>query len=97
MTRQQVLDKLQPLRSRLAGEFGVSSLSLFGSVARGEQGPASDVDFLVEFGRPTGLIGLIGLQTFLEQTLGCKVDLGTPGSLKPRIHEVVIREAIRVA
>jgi hypothetical protein len=75
----------------------VQSLSLFGSVARGEACPASDVDLLVEFDRPVGYFTLFALQDYLEAFLCCKVDLGTPHSLKPRIREHVMGECVRVA
>ena len=70
---------------------------LFGSVARDEANAASDVDALVEFDRPTGYFGLIALQECLENRLGCKVDVGTPGSLKPRLRARVLQECIHVA
>ena len=78
-------------------DLGVKSLSLFGSVARGDASEGSDVDFLVEFDRPTGFFGLIRLQHFLEDLLQRPVDLSTPGSLKPRLRDRVMTEAIRVA
>ena len=78
-------------------QFGVKSLALFGSVARGEATETSDVDLLVEFNRPTGYFGLIVLQEHLEGLLGCKVDLGTPRSLKPRLCARVLQECIHVA
>jgi predicted nucleotidyltransferase len=83
-------------RCELQERFGVKSLALFGSAARGEAGIASDVDLLVEFDRPVGLLEFIDLKDFLEKLLGRKVDLGTPQSLKPRLRERVLREAIRV-
>jgi len=77
--------------------MAVKSLSLFGSVARGEAGPGSDVDILVEFDRPVGYFGLFALQDHLEALLGCKVDLGTPNSLKPRLRLRVLGECLPVA
>src|SRR5947209_6659883 len=77
--RDQVLAILKAEQSRLRAEFGVKSLALFGSVARDEAGPDSDVDLLVEFDRPTGYFGLVRLQLFLQEALGRAVDLGTPG------------------
>ncbi|HQV93153.1 MAG TPA: nucleotidyltransferase family protein [Anaerolineales bacterium] len=78
-------------------KFGVKSLLLFGSVARNESTTASDVDLLVEFNRPVGYFGLFALQDYLEELLGCPVDLGTPDSLKPYIRERVMGELIHVA
>lgn len=81
----------------MARKYGVKSLALFGSVSRDEAVPDSDVDLLVEFDRPVGYFGLFALQDHLESILGCKVDLGTPNSLKPRIRERVLGECVRVA
>jgi len=80
----------------MAERFGVQSLTLFGSVARDETTAKSDVDLLVEFNRPVGYFGLFALQDYLEQLLGCPVDLGTPDSLKPHFRERVKRDLIRV-
>ena len=96
MTRARVLKILTAHREQLS-EFGVKSLSLFGSVARNEATNLSDVDLLVEFYRPVGLFGLIELQQYLEDLLSCKVDLGTPNSLKPRLRAKVLAECIHVA
>lgn len=94
LSRQEVLDRLNVHRDRL-DEFAVKALFLFGSVARDEATSDSDVDFLVEFDRPVGLFTLLGLKAYLEELLGCSVDVGTPGSLRPHLRETVLREAIR--
>jgi predicted nucleotidyltransferase len=97
MKRDHITQILQLHHTELKQEYGVRSLSLFGSVARDEDGPASDVDLLVEFDRPVGYFGLFALQDYLESLLGCKVDLGTSNSLKPRIRDHVMGECVRVA
>ncbi|MGK7889756.1 MAG: nucleotidyltransferase family protein [Leptolyngbyaceae cyanobacterium] len=94
MDKQQVLDTLNAHKDRL-DEFAVKALFLFGSVARDEATPDSDVDFLVEFNRPVGLFTLLGLKAYLEELLGCSVDVGTPNSLRPHLRETVLKEAIR--
>jgi hypothetical protein len=78
-------------------DLHVASLSVFGSVARNEERPDSDVDMLVEFDQPTGLFGLIRLRQRLESLLGCPVDLGTPASLRSELRERALAEAVRVA
>ncbi|HSL46839.1 MAG TPA: nucleotidyltransferase family protein [Anaerolineales bacterium] len=96
MKQHVVLKILKQKNAELEKQFGVKSLLLFGSVARDEATTASDVDLLVEFSRPVGYFGLFALQDYLEQLLGCPVDLGTPASLKPHIREHILREAIHV-
>ena len=81
----------------VAARHGAMNVRLFGSLARREERADSDVDLLVEFKHPVGLFEFIELQQRLETILGCKVDLGTLRSLKPRLKEQVLREAIRVA
>ena len=97
MKQDAVLQLLKQKNAEMERNFGVKSLLLFGSVARDEATPASDVDLLVEFNRPVGYFGLFALQDYLEKLLGCSVDLGTPDSLKPYLRERVMGELIRVA
>ena len=96
MKQDAVLQILKQKNAEMTKQFGVKSLLLFGSVARNESTSASDVDLLVEFNRPVGYFGLFALQDYLEKLLGCRVDLGTPDSLKPYIKERVMGELIRV-
>jgi predicted nucleotidyltransferase len=96
MSRQEVLSTLRAQQATLHARFGVARLSLFGSVARDEAGQDSDVDLLVEFDRPIGLFRFLELQNHLEDLLRCGVDLGTPQSLKPRIRDRILAEAVRV-
>lgn len=97
MKKSEVIRILKRQRKELEEHFNVSSLSLFGSVARDEANADSDVDLLVEFSKPVGLFQFIELQQRLEELLDSKVDLGTSRSLKPRIKDQVLQEAIRVA
>jgi len=83
-------------REELA-ELGMGGLSVFGSVARGEAGPDSDVDLLVELNRRMGLFEFAGLKLRLAELLGAPVDLVMLDALKPRVRERVQREAIRAA
>jgi len=96
MERDLVLQILRQNQGEI-NSYGVKSLALFGSVARGEARPGSDVDLLVEFNRPVGLFGLIAMQQRLEELLGCPVDLGTPDSLKNNIRPHVMEDCIYVS
>ena len=96
MKRSKALQLLRKQHKQLTERYHVSALSLFGSVARDDAHPDSDVDLLVEFSQPVGLFQFIELKQRLEEILGCKVDLGTPRSLKPYLKEEILRDAIRV-
>ena len=72
--------------------FGVKSLSLFGSAVRGEAKTTSDIDILVEFDKPIGLFGFIRLQHLLTEILGRQVDLVTQEALKPQLHNHILEE-----
>jgi uncharacterized protein len=76
---------------------GVKSLAVFGSLARGEATPASDIDVLVEFDRPVGLFEFIRLKLYLEELIGRHVDLVTPDALRPAMRAEILSEAVRVA
>ncbi len=96
MRSEEVLTRLAAHRDELT-RIGVRSLSLFGSVARGEDRPESDIDLLVEFNRPTSLFELFAIRRRLEDILGRRVDLVPRDGLKPRIRDAVLREAIDAA
>jgi uncharacterized protein len=96
MERELVLRILRQNQAEI-NSYGVKSLALFGSVARGEARPDSDIDLLVEFDRPVGLFGLIALQQRLEELLGCPVDLGTADSLKKHVRSQVMEDCVYVS
>ena len=93
MNRAQIIQRLSEHKEEFDA-FGVRSLSLFGSVARGEERPGSDIDILVEFERVGGLFEFVRLKNYLEKTLGQPVDLVTPDALKPQLREKILRESI---
>ena len=97
MRRAEALAILSPHRTELKQEFGVASLALFGSVARDEAGPDSDVDILVEFSETPGLSEYMRLKWWLEGRLGRPVDLVMKGALKDWARPVVEAESIRVS
>jgi len=77
--------------------LGVGSLSLFGSVARDEARPDSDIDVLVELERPSGLLGLMRIRFFLEDLLSTRVDVVTRGGLDAATTLNVMRDAMHIA
>ncbi len=97
MNRDEVIGFLSSHRQELAERFGVCSLALFGSMARDEAGPESDVDLLVEFRETPGLTEYMSLKFWLEDRLGRQVDLVMNRALKPWAKPLVEAELIRVA
>jgi predicted nucleotidyltransferase len=79
---------------RIAARHGVTSIRVFGSVARGEAGPESDVDFLVEIGGKLTPWFPVGLLRDLEELLGRKVDVATPNGLHWYIKDRILAEAV---
>ncbi len=94
-------DDLRQLLARhqdeLRQKFGVRVLGIFGSYARGEAGPTSDVDLLIELERPLGW-ELVDVKTYLEGLLGRRVDLITLGALRkrPRLKRAIQENLLRV-
>ncbi len=95
--REDVTRMLDEHRLVLRDEFGVTSIRLFGSVARDEASPDSDIDILVDFETPPTLFGFFRLRGYLEDLLNANVDLVTESGLKDRAREQVEKDAIRVA
>lgn len=91
----RIIRTLRENRGVLA-PFTIRSLRVFGSTARGDAGPASDVDILVEFedGAPVGLIAFARLKNCLEQILQRRVDLATPEALRKALRTRILDEAV---
>ena len=86
MTIEEVRKKTIPILER----HGVTYAAVFGSLARGEDRPQSDVDILVRLGRPTGMVGYMQLVEKLEKSLQKKVDLVTEQSLNKYVRSYVL-------
>jgi predicted nucleotidyltransferase len=74
MTGQEILKFLRREKPYLKRKFGVISIGLFGSYAKGTQGPESDVDLLIEISEPN-FDSLVGLQIYLEKKIGKPIEL----------------------
>ena len=98
MERERVLKKLSENR-KLLKAYGIKDIHLFGSLARGESRPKSDVDLLVEFDQSAhiGMFEFSRLRRELSELLGCEVDLATPDALHRDMKEDILKEAIRAA
>jgi len=77
---------------------GIAHLRLFGSVARGEATPQSDIDLMAEYdpSKTITLLTLGGFQVRLSDLLGTEVDLANAKMLKPKVHEHAMRDAVDV-
>jgi len=91
MTPKDFFDRISTHRAEFA-RAGVRRFGVYGSVARGEAGPDSDVDVLVEFDQPPDLYDFAALRDRLAEILGRPVDLTTPQGLKPRLRPRVLDE-----
>ena len=96
MTRRTVISRIRKHRAQLE-KLGVKSLSLFGSVARGDATKNSDVDILVEFKGRATFDRYMDTKFYLEDLLGRKVDLVTPKAIKPRMKPYIMQDLVHVA
>ena len=97
MRRAEAIALISSRRDEIVRSFGVRTLSLFGSVARDEARAGSDVDVLVEFEGPTTFDAHTGLMVFLEDLLGCRVDVVTANGLKKDLRPLIEQDLVRVA
>lgn len=96
MTRDDTLALLLRHKPELQRRFGVVRLALFGSRARGQAREGSDADVLVAFDGPADSARYFGLQFYLEDLLGCPVDLVTEKALRPELRPGIERDAVHV-
>lgn len=99
MMRDEALRQIRAAFPALQETYGLCSIDIFGSVARNEALPGSDIDLLVSFqpGRVCGYFGFFRLKTELESILGVRVDLVTPDALKKQLKASILAEAIHAA
>lgn len=88
----EVLRRLEAHRPAIKA-YGVRSLGLFGSYVHGEQKEGSDLDFVVEFERKS-FDAYVDLKDYLEDLFGCRVDLVISDTIKPRLREIILEEAV---
>ncbi len=94
---QRIMLLLRKELPELRRRYGVKSLALFGSYARGEEEKRSDLDILVEFEeRPITLFEFICLEGELSRLLGVKVDLVEKNALKPVMGKQILQEAMPI-
>lgn len=95
MNRDEILRLLQRKRAEI-NQFDVLSLALFGSVARDEATPDSDLDVLVAFRNEATFDTYMNLKFYLEELVGRSVDLVTEQAVRPQLKSLIQRDAIYV-
>lgn len=93
---EEIIAILRDHKEELARKFRVKELAIFGSYARGEATPESDLDLLVEFTEPPGLFRFLELERYLSELLEERVELVSRQALKPHIGQRILRETIAV-
>lgn len=96
LKKQRILKLLIRSKPELEARFGVKRLALFGSVARDGAAEGSDIDILVAFDGPATSKRFFGVQFYLEDMLGCPVDLVTEKALRPELRPYIERERVNV-
>ena len=96
MNRDNILITLKEHRDSLESKYAVQSIAVFGSVARNQERPDSDIDILVTFKGPATSARYFGTQFYLEDLLKRRVDLVTSKALRPELKPFIEREAIYV-
>ena len=93
-TLEEIEKALKENEAVLRERFKVKEIGFFGSYVRGEQKEKSDVDILVEFYKTIDLFAFVELEDFLSEILGIKVDLVMKSTLKSRIKDRILKEAV---
>lgn len=97
MNRQETIRLLEQHLTELETRFGIRQLSLFGSVSRGEATSVSDVDILVDFGEAPKFRQYMDALLYLEDVLGCQVDLVTKGTLKQEVTPFAEKDLLTIS
>lgn len=95
-TTETVINCLKKEKLTIINRFKVKNLGVFGSVARGNATPDSDVDILIELDETIDLFAFARLQMYLTELLGKKVDLVLKQEIKARLKESILKETIYI-
>lgn len=91
-----IRDQLRDMRDELREQYNVRSIGIFGSYSRSHQTEQSDLDLVVEFDRPIGMMAFVHLKNLISDRLNIRVDLVTPDGLHPLIRDQVLHEVMYV-
>jgi uncharacterized protein len=92
----EVLEQLRGMRHELSEQYHVRSIGVFGSYSRKHQTEQSDLDLVVEFDQPIGMMAFVHLKDLISDRLNIRVDLVTPEGLHPLIRDQVMHEVVYV-
>jgi predicted nucleotidyltransferase len=92
----QVLAEKREEILRIAASHGARDVRVFGSRARGEASPASDLDLLIKLEPGRTLLDIVAIKQDLEDLLGCKVDVVTESAVSRYIRDEVLRQAVEL-
>ncbi|PKL18387.1 MAG: nucleotidyltransferase [Spirochaetae bacterium HGW-Spirochaetae-5] len=90
----EIVSKLKAEKKNLFEKYKVTKLGVFGSFARGEETPDSDIDILIEFSEAPGMKLFFSTEEYLEKLLDRKIDLVRESALRPELKDIVLSEVI---
>lgn len=93
---QEIISKLKQEKKNLHDKYKVTRLGVFGSFARGEETPDSDIDILVEYSDVPGMIEFLSTEEYLETILNRKIDLVRETAIRPELKDVIMSEVIMI-
>jgi len=93
---EEIKNEIRNSMPILRDKYKVKTIGLFGSYIRGEQGKRGEIDILVDFYETIDLFTFIEIEEFLSEKLDIRVDLVMKDTLKPRIRDSILKEAVRV-
>jgi uncharacterized protein len=94
--RIQYLEEKREEILRIASRYGAKNIRLFGSTAKGEAGPTSDIDFLIDLEPGRSLLDIVAIKQELEDLLGVQVDVVTEAAISPFIRDEVVEQAVNL-
>ncbi|MFA5296464.1 MAG: nucleotidyltransferase family protein [Methanoregulaceae archaeon] len=92
----EILKQLRSIRQELRKRYHVKRIGIFGSYSREEQNDQSDLDLIVEFHQPIGMMAFVHLKDFISENLNLRIDLVTPDGLHPLIRDRALYEVVYV-
>lgn len=95
-TFDEISQILKKHKDELKKRYNLTEISLFGSYVRKEQEQASDVDVLVEFGKPVSLLHIISLENHLSDIIGVKADVVPKKNIRKELKEFILKEALPI-